>query len=416
MIIQKDRLTKRQRLILKCCNIEGEGLEIGPSFRPIAPKKLGFNIKTMDYLDRKGLVEKCKNDPNSGQYIENIEEVDYVWSGESYLDLIGSDKKFDYIISSHLIEHVPDLIQHLTDCSSLLKSEGVYTLAVPDQRYSFDCFRQLTTVKDCMLTYHQNNHSIASITDYFLNVVNKNGKISWNKYEAEGCYSFIHSLYSQGYFNTEHEKDSYIDIHESVFTPSSFTLLIADLRSMGLIDLQIASLTPAEYNGEFYVTLKKTDNSYRISNDERIHLMKKMLLESLEPLECDLINRYFKKTFDNNFRPKNIENTNEYFVDQFEISDDKNILQLRGWIKLNDDFTACDMFVKIGETYYKIECEERPDVSKVFALKNTNLGFFAKLPLELIKFLEGGTIKIIASDKNCRCIAVDINQTIEVRE
>lgn len=411
MMIQFEKLTERQRLILKCCNIEGEGLEIGPSFRPIAPKKLGFNIKTMDHLDRKGLVEKYKNDQNCKQYIENIEEVDYVWSGESYVDLIGPDKKFDYIISSHLIEHVPSLIQHLKDCSDLLKPEGVYTLAVPDKRYSFDYFRQLTTVKDCILNYNSSNHSIASITEYFLNIINKSGKISWNKYETATGFSFIHGVDNAvSYFNSLHEDDDYMDIHESVFIPSSFALLIADLKLMGLTDLEIASLTPAEYNGEFYVTLKKVNNSHHISNDERLHLMKKMTLECMEPLECDFINRYFEKIFDNDFRPKNIENGNEYFIDKFEISDDKKILQLKGWIKLNDNFIVSDMFIKIGEIYYKIECQSRPDVAAVFGLKNTNLGFYAKMPLELIKHLGDGEIKVIASDKNRRCICCDINK------
>lgn len=390
-------------------NIEGEGLEIGPSFRPIAPKKLGFNVKTMDHLDRKGLIEKYKGDSNVGELIKNIEEVDYVWSGQSYIDLIGSDKKFDYIISSHLIEHIPDLIQHLKGCSDLLKSDGVYTLVVPDKRYTFDYFRQLTTVKDCILTYNLKNHSVASVTEYFLNAVQQDDEISWSKQELLRDFSFLYGIDSAySYFNSRHNSDDYFDIHESVFTPSSFELIIADLKILGLTDLEVISLSPAELIGEFYVTLKKSNNSRHITNNERILLVKKVMSECVEPLECDLINKYFE-ILNYNFMPKSIEKA-DYFVDEFDISNKQKTFLLRGWIKLSDEFNMSDVFVKIGKFCYKIHTQSRLDVAKAFGLNNTNLGFYAKLPLEMIKFNGGGEITVIASDKKQNCVYCDLNK------
>ena len=53
---------------------------------------------------------------------------------------------YDWIVASHLVEHTPDLIGFLNDCDSLLKENGVLSLAIPDQRYCFDYFRPLTGI------------------------------------------------------------------------------------------------------------------------------------------------------------------------------------------------------------------------------------------------------------------------------
>lgn len=67
-------------------NKNGRGLEIGPSHNPIAPKSKGFNVQILDHADADELRSKYKNhDVNVG----NIEEVDFVWRGEKYCDLIG---------------------------------------------------------------------------------------------------------------------------------------------------------------------------------------------------------------------------------------------------------------------------------------------------------------------------------------
>ena len=59
----------------------GYGLEIGPSFNPLAPKKDGYKVHILDHMDREQLIAKYTghNVP-----LENIEEVDFVWNGEDY--------------------------------------------------------------------------------------------------------------------------------------------------------------------------------------------------------------------------------------------------------------------------------------------------------------------------------------------
>ena len=63
---------ERRDKILYQCNLNGIGLEIGPSHSPILPKAEGYNVETLDHLDRNGLKEKyALHDVD----VEKIEEV-----------------------------------------------------------------------------------------------------------------------------------------------------------------------------------------------------------------------------------------------------------------------------------------------------------------------------------------------------
>ena len=169
----------------------GVGLEIGPSHRPFAPKSQGYKVEIIDHLSREQLLEKYKA---HGVDLQSIEEVDHVWSGQSFEDLTGKSKFYDYIIASHVVEHAPDLVRFLQDCSAVLKDDGVVSLVIPDKRYCFDHFRPITGISRIVDAYfgQQKIHSPGSVAEYFLNVVSKSGNIAWNKFRF-GNYSFAHS-------------------------------------------------------------------------------------------------------------------------------------------------------------------------------------------------------------------------------
>ena len=76
----------REEIILKHIKRDGRGLEIGAGCAPIAPKKQGFRVHILDHCDRKALIEKYR--PH-GINVDKIEEVDFVWDGRSYTELVG---------------------------------------------------------------------------------------------------------------------------------------------------------------------------------------------------------------------------------------------------------------------------------------------------------------------------------------
>jgi SAM-dependent methyltransferase len=125
-------------------DLNGRGLEIGASHGPLLPKTSG-RIQTVDHASKAELVEKYRAAGIDEDVLANTEDVDYIWTPESLADAVGERDAFDYIICSHVIEHV-DLIGFLEDCEALLRDGRRLSLLIPDKRYCFDLLHPLTTV------------------------------------------------------------------------------------------------------------------------------------------------------------------------------------------------------------------------------------------------------------------------------
>ena len=245
----------RKEIILRNIDTKGLGLEIGPSHNPVAPKKEGFHVHVMDHLTQGGLVEKYKD---HGVQLDNIEEVDFVWSGQSFKELTGGTGQYDWIIASHVIEHTPDLIGFLNECESILKPSGVLSLAIPDKRYCFDHFRPVTglgKIIDAHLT-RDTIHTPGNVAEYFMNVVAKDGSIAWDG-NGPGDYRFIHGLQEASWgIEAVQKHRAYLDIHAWCFVPHSFRLLVQDLHALKFIHLRESFFQPT-IGHEFFVTLSK---------------------------------------------------------------------------------------------------------------------------------------------------------------
>jgi hypothetical protein len=245
----------RKDIILQHIDKNGCGLEIGPSHNPIAPKKEGYKVQIVDYMNREQLIDKFK-DHNVN--VEKIKEVDFVWQGQSYAELIGEKNYYDWIIASHVIEHTPDLIGFLLDCSSILKDDGMISLAIPDKRNCFDHYRPITGISKIIDSHIQGNliHTPGIVAEYFLNIVSIDGVITWDS-SYTGPYNFIHSLDDaiNGMKLVINSK-SYLDVHAWCFVPHSFRLIIHDLFSLGLIPLKEVDFV-STIGFEFYITLSR---------------------------------------------------------------------------------------------------------------------------------------------------------------
>jgi 2-polyprenyl-3-methyl-5-hydroxy-6-metoxy-1,4-benzoquinol methylase len=253
----------RKAKLLEHVRKSGIGIEIGPSFRPTAAKRNGYHVHVMDHMDREQLLEKYRT---HAVPLDDIEEVDFVWRGEPYAELTGKTKFYDWIIASHVIEHTPDLLGFLNDCDSILKDDGVLSLAVPDKRFCFDHFRPLTgiaKVVDAHLS-QQTRHSLGTVMEQNLYAVSKGGKTCWRS-SLGGKYLFTSSVeaardHLQRCTNkTEHgdspaDSDEYLDGHAWCFCPHSFRLILHDLYLLGLTSLREVSYSPT-HGCEFFVSL-----------------------------------------------------------------------------------------------------------------------------------------------------------------
>lgn len=264
----------RYKSIYKFINKSGCGVEIGPSHNPIAPKRAGYNVDIIDHADRAGLLEKYKNDPVN---LDNIEEVDFIWNGEKYSEITGHSRHYDWVIASHVVEHVPDLITFINDCDEILNNTGVLILAVPDSTHCFDYFRSVTSISRVIDAHIAGNkvHTVGTAIDHILNVCTMDGEITWETL-PDGEFRFMGSLpEAKSLLENPVDETRYLDYHAWCFTPHSFRVLVEDLFNLGLTRVrELAFIPTAGY--EFFIILSRNGEGPKKS---RLQLLKKMKQE-----------------------------------------------------------------------------------------------------------------------------------------
>lgn len=245
------------------------GLEIGPFFSPIAPKSDGWKTIVVDFKNTQQLRKDAALHPSKAisSMAGNIEEVDVVWKGEPLDELISSQfgAEMDYIIGSHTIEHMVDLLGFFKAAGRLLKPHGVLSLAVPDLRYEFDFFRSPSTLGQVLATHRRKatRHPPEILFDAVAYCANVDGEGCWmpGRYTREINLSATLNHAWQVY-QDDLKRAQYIDCHAWCFTPSSFQLLVHELWHLGLADFTLKSInTSAMINtgSEFIVQLVKRD-------------------------------------------------------------------------------------------------------------------------------------------------------------
>ncbi|MFV8835702.1 methyltransferase domain-containing protein [Aquisalimonas sp.] len=246
----------RTEKILACVDSDGRGLEIGPKHRPLAPKAEGFRVETLDWLTREELVRDCLN---SGLDASQVEETDHVWRGERYADLVDLSRGgFDWIIASHVVEHVPDLVAFLRDCEEILNDRGVLVLAVPDKRYCFDRYRPISSLGAVLDRFVEGRcqHSIGTLVEFQLYYAEQDGQGAWSSASLGNAELRNEPAAVRDMFRARMNAEGYVDCHGWCFVPSSFRLLLQDLFDLGLMGLREVRWYPTE-GCEFLISVGK---------------------------------------------------------------------------------------------------------------------------------------------------------------
>lgn len=231
------------------------GIEFGPSYSPLFPKKEGFNCMSVDHACKKELIEKYEKWKVP---TELIEEVDLIFDGTP-LDKILPNNSFDYIVASHVFEHLPDPINFLNSMGRLLTEKGVLLLAIPDKRFCFDLVKPLTSPGLLIDSYLNKKkvHSLGQNVDAILFHCKRNKLNSFpgqtgfkNIKPNESCEKLIREA------NDQKNQSKFIDIHAWCFTPRSFISNIKILSQMKFIDsLELKDLS--NNNFEFFCEFRK---------------------------------------------------------------------------------------------------------------------------------------------------------------
>lgn len=246
----------RRAKVLTSINLKGLGLEIGPSFAPFLPKRDGFNVRIADHLSTDDLKAKYKS---RGVPIEKIEDVDYDLSSAP-LGTVVPRSTFDYVVASHVIEHVPDLIDFLAGIWTVLKTGGTASFVVPDKRFCFDHFRPVTGLAPVIDAHmeRRDKPSAGAVAEGLINYVfNLGDKRIWPANAPEDfAFRYQHEITRRAMMKAP---TAYMDCHVWTYTPHNLLLLALDLSALEFFTFDLApSFNTDPRLGEFYLSLTKT--------------------------------------------------------------------------------------------------------------------------------------------------------------
>jgi SAM-dependent methyltransferase len=260
----------RRKEILQHIGTGKRGIEVAPWHNPLVPAGGDREVVVLDVFDRPTLLTRAEMDPAIDRAsIPNIGEVDLVGSACDIAELatarFGTDVQFDFVVSSHNVEHLPDPIRFLRGCEALLAPGGILAMAVPDKRACFDFFRPHSGLGDLLqafherrerptyaqtfgqLAYHAGLHTQGTVTGAF----SINADI--NQISLQGDVVQAYAWWRE---RIDTDDTQYHDSHCWTFTPSSLQLILTELILLGLIDFEILEVT--EPSGcEFFVHLRK---------------------------------------------------------------------------------------------------------------------------------------------------------------
>ena len=242
-----------------------KGLEIAPWFAPLVPKAKGYNVRILDIFDRDTLIARASADPILAKRdMARVEVVDYVGSATEISAIIPTQDHgtFDYIVSSHNFEHLPNPIKFLQGCATILKPGGILPMAVPDRRGCFDYFRPNTQLGDWLDAYITDRKrptdrqvfDLKSLTTIVRHgpgeIVNYHVGADRRKIEIAGDLADDYRAHYVGQLT-----DDYHDTHCTVMSPASLELLLTETRQLGLVNYQIEQVV-SRVSLEFTIRLR----------------------------------------------------------------------------------------------------------------------------------------------------------------
>lgn len=224
------------------------GLEIGALNRPIVTRAMG----PIEYIDRSSRAELQAWYGGHGVDPADIVEVDHVWGEQSLLDCVGGRRAYDYLIASHVIEHVPDVFGWLGEIATVLVDGGLGLFMVPDKRHTFDVLRRTSVSGDFVEAYvdRLRRPNTRQIFNGVYDVRDLDADVSPDGEALTARAREVLALCRRA-----RDSGEYIDVHCWVFTPRSMVEALDLASRLGILPFEIAALEPSV--GEFFLALRR---------------------------------------------------------------------------------------------------------------------------------------------------------------
>lgn len=257
------RTEARRTLILGMADLQhGPGLEIAPLHKPVATKDR-WDVTYVDIVSTDELRRHYAHDAEVPP--EDIVDVDLPLTDaagtiHSLADVAGPGGPYAWVIASHVVEHVPDLITWLENIADLLRDGGVLVLAVPDTRFSFDAHRPQTTVGAMLQARFQRDltPSVRAVYDHFSSASSMTATAAWAGTGPEAGAGRIHSRSQVAALVEQSRAGEYVDSHVWTFRPSTFIEQINELGRLDLCEFVVEKVRNTRPNQlEFYAVLRR---------------------------------------------------------------------------------------------------------------------------------------------------------------
>ena len=218
-------------------------LEVGPFFRPAVR---GPNVRYFDVLTHNELVTRATAIGFDPTYVPEF--IDFV---SPVGDMSVIEGTYDFIVSSHCIEHQPDLVAHLEHIAGLLKPQGAYLAIIPDKRYCFDHFLPESSLSDIVAAHIERRrvHPADKIIEHLAGTTHNDPVRHWaGDHKEAGWQQYDAARVSHACNVIAEASGGYVDVHSWQFTPRSFVTTLDGLRQLGLTRLSATKLLETPRN------------------------------------------------------------------------------------------------------------------------------------------------------------------------
>jgi 2-polyprenyl-3-methyl-5-hydroxy-6-metoxy-1,4-benzoquinol methylase len=129
--------------------LSGSGLEIGALHEP-ADLPDSCHVTYADVISKSDAILKFPEIDH-----EKLVDVDHICNIDNDSLKIFKNNTFDFVIFSHVIEHLANPINAIESLFRITKIDGMVVIAAPDKRYTFDKDRELTPFSHLKEEYNQ---------------------------------------------------------------------------------------------------------------------------------------------------------------------------------------------------------------------------------------------------------------------
>jgi hypothetical protein len=247
----------RTKILTEKFNPDGVGIEYGPLNR-IVLEKTKWNVKYVDFASREFLVKHYSNNPNVN--VDLIPEIDIVTDGK-LIDKFLPHSSIDFVVASHVLEHVPDFIGWIKANLSILKVGGKIAIAYPDMKHCFDIKRRESVTSDLICAYleERTKPNFSNICDFTWNAAKANPVDTWSGATTKENAEYIHDR--MDLLDTLKRKvryEGYTDCHCWTFTDTGILPVLNEIISLFFLPAKVVGFHNTCKNRlEFFFILEK---------------------------------------------------------------------------------------------------------------------------------------------------------------